>query len=383
MNLPLAAAIRPIWGLFFLNGLLFASWAVQIPAVQERYALNPAQLSGLLFALVVGNVLALPPATALMRRFGVRATALLSLTVMAVGLASLPLAPSLPVAVLAALVYGAGFSGVDLSMNALGTWLEERLERPVMSGFHAAFSIGALLGALVGALLLGRGVTLPVHLIAASALTLVCGAWLTLRLPSYLTRQEPSTARSRPGTLLLLLLAAGFGAALCEGAVGDWAAVYVRGVMDVTPDIASRGFVIFALSMVVGRLAGDRLAARFGRGPLASAAALVGSVGFLIVSLSGSVQSVLPGFLLVGLGLSVLAPLGFSAAWQLGQARGVALMTAVFYGGFLAGPPLVGLGVHLLGLQAAFTLPLILTVLCLILSAGFRVYAERPAGEAA
>ncbi|QFP75289.1 MFS transporter [Deinococcus sp. AJ005] len=320
-------------------------------------------------------MLALPPATLLMRRVGGRATALISLTVMAAGLASLPLSSSLSAAILAALVYGAGFSGVDLSMNALGTWLEERLERPVMSSFHAAFSIGALL--------LGRGVTLPVHLISASALTLVCGALLTVRLPIHLTRQEPSTGQSRPGTLLLLLLAAGFGAALCEGAVADWAAVYVRGVMDVTPDIASRGFVIFALSMVVGRLAGNRLAARFGRGPLASAAALVGSVGFLIVSLSGSVQSVLPGFLLVGLGLSVLAPLGFSAAWQLGQARGVALMTAVFYGGFLAGPPLVGLGVHLLGLQAAFTLPLMLTVLCLILSAGFRVYAERPVGEAA
>ncbi|THF67836.1 MFS transporter [Deinococcus sp. Arct2-2] len=369
--------IPRIWGLFFLNGLLFSSWAVQIPAVQERFSLGPLHLSGLLFTLVVGNVAALAPVGWLMQRWGVRATLLLSVVAMALGLIGLPLSPSLPLVVLSLLVYGLGFGGADLVLNATGTWLEDQVHHPIMSGFHAAFSMGALAGGLLGGLLLTRGVSLLHHLGGVSLLVGLAGSVLALQFPRRVLTQPTLSGRERPSVLLGLLLLVGFSAALCEGAVNDWAAVYVRGVLNAPASSASLGFTSFALMMVVGRVCGNRLCAVLGRGRLATGAALLATAGFVGVQWAGTVPSlVLLGFALVGLGLSVLAPLGFSAAWQLGQARGVALMTAVFYGGFLAGPPLVGVVVHASTLKAAFALPLLLALVCAALSAGLKVFAE-------
>nr|WP_084051147.1 MFS transporter [Deinococcus hopiensis] len=335
-------------------------------------------LSGLLFAIMLGNVLALAPVSGVLRKWGAKTAVLLSIAVMSAGLLGLAWSPSVPLAVIGLLVYGIGFGGVDLVLNATGTWLEDELQRPIMSGFHAAFSVGALVGAVTGGFFLTQGVSLGGHLGTISLLVGLVGGAFALPLPSRLTSGSTANERGRPSLLLCLILVAGFSAALCEGAVNDWAVVYLKGILDVPASAASVGFTSFAVMMVVGRVFGNRLSAALGRSRLATAAALLATVGFLALQWAGEAFFLgLMGFALVGLGLSVLAPLGFSAAWQVGQARGVALMTGIFYGGFLAGPPLVGMVVHASTLQAAFALPLLLALVSVVLAGGLKVYAEQ------
>ncbi|WP_425145926.1 MFS transporter [Deinococcus sp.] len=347
--------------LFILNGLTYASWAVQIPAVQGRFHLTTEQLSGLLFALMAGTLLALPLTRWMLATRGARQAGVMSLLLLTLPFALLGLTASLAVAIALTFVFGLGFGGLDFTSNDVTGWLEEQLGQPIMSGLHGRYSLGALVDAAVGTALIGTHVTLAAHLLGVGALVTLAGLMVLSRFPAHL---EPADGTiRRPQLFLLLLLIPGFFAAYGEGAVTDWSAVYLTGVFAVGQAQAGLGFVVFSALMVLGRSTGDRLTERFGAARLALWATLAGTTGFALVTWSGSSIGTVFGFTLAGAGLSVLAPLTFSAAWRLQGSAGIALLTAVFYGGYLASPPLTGLVTLHSGLGWAFTVPLLLASL--------------------
>jgi len=372
----LPAAYRATWALFLVNGVLLSSWAVEIPAIQRRFDLDAAGLGWLLFAVVAGNTLTLPLVPWLGHRFGVRKVAVASLLVMAVTLALLGAAGSVALAALLLLLFGAAFSVSDLTLNTTAAWLEEHLQRPLMSGLHGAYSVGTLAGALIGGLVLSLGVSPAGHLLAATAVSVLLGLGFGPGLPGRWAAEAEPRVRLRglrlpwPVTGLLIL---GFGAALCEGAVGDWSAVYLSGTLGSSPGGASLGFAGFAVAMVVGRLLGDGLTHRFGAARLGRWAALVMSLGFLLLLLAQTSPTGVAGFTLSGLGLSVLAPLLFSAAGRNETPAALPLLTGVFYGGFLLGPVLIAGLAHLSSLRLAFLLPLTLSVVFSALVTGWRL----------
>lgn len=361
-----------IWTLFFLNGLLFSTWAVLVPVFQERLNLQPVQLAWQLFAIMLGNFMVIPLARYGLQRFGLRPLTLASVALMALGLVALGLTTSPILTALLLLVYGVGFGAVDFAMNAVGGWVEEQLARPVMSGLHAAFSVGTLGGAALGALLLRLGVSFPLHLALVCLSGLGVGLLVSSQLPRF--RSTPPEAGHQAVRLpLVLLLFAGFAAAICEGIINDWSSVYLRGQgMDVAQ--ASWGFLAFSLTMVIGRVTGDRLTEGLGRTRVSFSATLLCVTGLALVILIAAPMIKVAGFALAGLGLSVLAPLAFSAAWGYAEARGIALMTATFYGGFLAGPPLTGFLVQHSSLSVTFLLPTVLLLVTLVLTLQ-RIYA--------
>lgn len=358
---------RAAWALFALNGLLFATWAVLIPAFQERLHLDAGGLSVQLFMIMIGNLLILPVARSSLQTRGLKTTAAWSVLLTVAGLIGTALSGTPLPAALSLLAYGLGFGALDFTLNAAGTWVEERLERPVMSGLHAAFSTGTLIGAALGSILIHQGLTLPAQMGGLSLLGLGLGLLAVTRLTAFQSESgTPGEKTSVPRGLVLLLLA-GFAAALVEGVINDWSAVYLRG-LGVTLSQAAWGYMAFTATMVVGRLAGDHLTRRLGRQTLSVTAATLCLLGLLLVNLGPSNLFKVTGFALSGLGLSVLAPLAFSAAWGQVQSRGIALMTAIFYGGFLLGPPLTGqITQHFTG-SSTFILPALLMGMTVLLS---------------
>lgn len=338
---------RQTQGMFLLNGLLFGTWAILVPSVQQTYHLTAPQLAAELFMIMLGNLIALPLVTRLLKTHGPRFVATLSFVVMSAGFMLLPFGDSAFFLGLCLLIYGIGFGGVDCALNTVGGWLEGELGRSVMSSLHGSFSVGALLAGVLGGLLLRAEVGLFPHLLGVSVLTLLGGVLLSRALPAALPQGE-TVSGNQVGIsrALLLVLVAGFGAALAEGTVNDWSAVFTQQVLRVGSDLASLSFTAFSALMVLGRFTGDALTNRLGSSTLGVTAALLAVVGLGLVTLGASQPLVLLGFAVCGLGLSVLAPLAFSAAWRAGEGRGIALMTAVFYGGFLFGPPAAGLVVH-------------------------------------
>jgi MFS family permease len=375
-----------ITSIFLLNGLLFGSWAARIPAVRERLALSDGELGLALAFIAVGSLSTMPVAGAAAARYGSRTATRVSFALCCVATAALPLAPSLALLCLGAALYGATMGATDVTMNAHGVAVERRYGRPILSGLHAGFSLGGLLGAALGAGAAAAGLDARAHIAAIAVVALAVGlAWSRRFLPG----RADATGTSeplfvRPPRALWALGAVAFAVLLVEGASADWSGVYLRDELGASAGAAALGFTAFSVTMTVGRLAGDRLVERFGPIAMVRGGGLLAAAGFALALLAAEPVLGMAGFAALGAGMSPVVPIVFRAAGQVpGITAGVALaaVSSTGYLGFLVGPPLIGGAAELLGLPRALGL---LALLCLVvasLAAATRATAAVPAGR--
>jgi MFS family permease len=165
--------------------------------------------------------------------------------------------------------------------------------------------------------------------------------------------------------LIALLGSIGLCALLGEGAVADWSAVYLKDTLGTTAAFAALGYAGFSVAMAAGRLAGDRLAARFGPVRLVRGGSLIAAAGLAAGLASGSPVGGVAGFAVLGAGLSGVAPQVFLAGGRADPGRpghGLARVVGLSYLGMVGGPPAVGGLASLTGLRLALWLPVVLIV---------------------
>jgi MFS family permease len=343
---PPRRARLAVAAIFLLNGLALANWLARIPDVKQQFGLSDQLLGLVLLCAAVGALLAQPTVGWLIRYVGSRRMT----TIMGIAFClsiSLPgLAGDIPSLMGALFVLGACNGGLDVAMNAQAALVEQRYARPIMSSFHGLWSIGGLAGAAIGGLLATQGVGVRAHLlgIAAVVTILVAAAtrWLLVDTDQH---QDAGPSFALPPRALLLLGSIAFGVLLCEGAIADWGAVYLRETLHSAPGIAATGYAVFSLLMAAGRLTGDSLVLRLGPALVLRAGGALVALGIVLAIVSSVPLIAIVGFGLVGAGLACSFPLLLSAA---ARTPGVATSTAIAaiatagYTGFLVGPPLIG-----------------------------------------
>lgn len=352
---------------FVIHGVLFASWTAHVPQVKAQAGLDDAGLGLALIGAPVGSVAAVLTSALLLHRFGsprVVAVALIGYCASGVLVGRSGSLISLAGALA---MWGAFMGFLDTSMNTQAVAVERTLDRQLMTGLHGRWSLGAFAGAGLGALGVAAGVSLTVQLAVLGAIAIVVGACVLPGLvpdppPIEVLGGEGPTRRLSWPVIALGLIA--LASMLAEGAAADWAAVYLRGSVHATATVAGFGYAVFAFGMVVIRLSGDRLLARFGARRLLPTLALIGVVGFGGGLLLAQVATGLIGFLVLGFALGLVVPAVFSACGRLpGISAGTAISTAAGLGwfGFLVGPPVIG------QLAGATSLSLALVLLPLLL----------------
>jgi MFS family permease len=367
------AARMAVLGIFFLNGFGFGSWAVRIPAVQEKLDLGEGLLGLALLGIAAGSLVSMPLAGGLVSRLGSRPV------VGATGLGfflALPLlawSPSLALLVPALAFAGASGGSLDVSMNAHAVAVEKGQGRPIMSSFHAAFSLGGLAGAAVGGAVAAWGVGVAPHLAGVSALSLAAFALAYLRmLPADEDRGESGgPAFARPTRALAGLGVISFCVLLGEGAMADWSAVYLKGTLGTGPGFAAAGFAAFSAAMVAGRLLGDRVTARFGPVVLVRAGAAISAAGLGISLAVAHPAAALVGFACAGLGFSIIFPTALSAAGRTQDSAtgpAIAAVATAGYFGFLVGPPSIGFVAEGVGLGGALFIVVALSAAIVVLA---------------
>lgn len=371
---------RAVAGMFFLNGVLFATWGTEVAALRQNLGLSAAALSLALAALTAGSVLVSPLAARLLQGTSPRAVACGGALISALALLGMGQAAGLPALALALLALGVGTGALDVAMNTVSVDLERGLERPLLSGLHGTFSLGALAGALAGGALIAQGITPPVHFAVVALLAVLVAAVLFGRLPAEPGEAGQDTRGEGRGRLpltwpLLALAFLGFCAAVGEGAVLDWSGVYLRDAAGGAAASAALGLAGFSLAMTVGRLGGNRLTARFGAARLGRVGAGLAALGLGVALAVPTVGAAVFGFTLMGLGLSILAPLAFSEVGRVAPghvAAALALVAAVFHAGFLAGPLLIGALAQVSSLRLALLFVFVLALLAAALAGQFR-----------
>jgi MFS family permease len=359
--------------IFAVNGVVFASWVAHIPAVKTRHHLSDGELGLVLLSMAVGSVLALVAAGWLIARWGSRVVTSWAALGFCVLLPLPVIVPNVALLAVSLAVFGACNGTVDVSMNAQAVAVERRYQRPIMSSFHGLWSLGGVGGAAAasGAMAAGIGTVqhvLGVMAVSASVVFIVLGALL----PAAPSGERTPVFMKPPAALLGLGLVT-FCGLLVEGAVGDWSAVYIHEALGATPAMAAAGFAAFALMMAAGRLLGDRLARLLGPDRLVRVSGATAAIGLAAALLLGTPSAALVGFGFVGLGLANVIPVVFSAAGRIPgvpPASALAAVATTGYGGYLAGPPLIGIAAEVTSLPVALG---IVVAFCVVIAG----YASR------
>jgi MFS family permease len=331
----------------------------RIPAVQNGLRLDDAQLGVALLSTSVGAILAMPATGWLVQKWGNPRVIRAAATVLCLSLPLLPLAPSMPLLMLALFIYGIGFGLLDVSMNVQAVAIEEGYGRPIMSTFHGVFSIGGLLGAASAGLIAGAGVAPLPHLLAIALILLVLVATASRPLIDVRSAADSVPVFAVPPRPLLGLGLLSFCVLFGEGAVADWSAVYLENVLGSSPAIAATGYAASSLAMAGMRFAGDALNMRFGAEMLVRVGGLVAGLGMTGALLIGTVPAAVIGFACVGAGLAVAFPIALGAGGRTpGLASGTAIgaVATAGYTGLLVGAPLIGFVSDRAGLQVALAL---------------------------
>ena len=372
---------------FLLNGLLYGAWAARLAAVSDRLDLGAGEIGVALGFIAAGSLVAMPLAGRASSRFGSRPATRVSLVAFCVASALAPAAPSLALLCAACVLMGASAGSLDVVMNAHGVAVEREGDKPVLSSFHAAFSLGGLIGALLGAAGAAADVDARVELAGLSAVSLVIGVWVTRALlPAAIDAvgrrlREPGRRRVVIDRRLVLLGALAFCCLLSEGAAADWSAVYLHRDLSASAGVAGLAYAAFSVMMVAGRLAGDALTVRFGPAALVRRGALVSAAGLGAALIAGDSIAALLGFAALGAGLSIVIPQVFRAAAS-GRDSGPALarVSTLGYLGFLAGPPLIGALAELTSLPTALALLPLLGVAMAVMAPLTRVSGQAATG---
>jgi MFS family permease len=349
--------------IFFASGASMGSWVARVPAFRDSVGASEAELGLALFGVAAGAVLALPLAGVLAVRLGSRTVMRAALLGVALSLPLPALASSLPLLALGFAAVGASNAILDVAMNAHGVAVEALYGRPILSSFHAAFSVGGLTGAAAGGAAAALGIEpLPQLLVAAAAIAAVW-AWSAGRtLPPETDVHAGGPVFGGVSAKLAALAAIAFAGMLAEGAAGDWSAVYLDDAVGTGEGAAAVAYVGFSLTMTLGRLVGDRLTAWRGAAALVRDAGLLAAAGLALALATGGASVTVLGFAVLGAGLAIVVPTVYRAAGAAtpSPGAGIAAVSTVGYAAFLVGPVAIGFVADATSLRAALALVVVL-----------------------
>jgi len=344
---------------FFVAGYGIACWAPLIPYVQSRLAVDNAILGLLLLCLGLGSVVAMLVTGYLATTYGSRPIVVAGALGMSLLLPLLTIAASAPLFALTLLIFGASLGSLDVAMNIHAIQVERDAGRPLMSGFHALFSLGGLAGSLVMTLLLSWHVPLLTSGMLCATIMFVATLLAWPRLLSEKGPPQSGLASVLPRGVVLLLAVLTAIAFLAEGAVLDWGALLVSRVGLVTVEYSGLGYVMFSVAMTVGRLGGDRIVARYRDRVVLFSGSLLAVLGFALILIAPTALVAMIGFLAIGLGASNVVPVLFRRAGSqrvMPVGLAVSAITTIGYAGALVGPAVIGVVAKAVGLRGAFGL---------------------------
>lgn len=353
MDLALRRARIAVTLTFIINGFSAGSFVARIPDFKRFLDISNATLGLSLLFISAGVFLALKPAGKYSAKYGSQPIIFFSTIALALSYLLLGALFSLTWFWITLFIFGFVLAAQDVSMNAHAVVVEQRAGRRLMSVFHAMFSVGTLFGGILGGVLSQFEIT-PLTQGSSLALLYIVAALLVrpLFLPASAdTHHFGDEKRAKHPPIFAILGLFGLFAALSEGAAGDWGGVLARETFGASPFISTLPYIVFCTAMIIGRLSGDYLAHRFGASKVIAAGGVIAGTGLSAGLLIGGIPAIMVAWFLLGIGLSVVIPLMFSAAGTIALTKysgviapseAVAKVSGVSYFGFVIGPPLIG-----------------------------------------
>lgn len=361
LRVPVQKTITSVGVFFYIQGVVFGSWASRIPDLKDQLHLGEGALGTILFLLPMGQLTMMPFSGRIVTRFGSRNV--LRVALMGYSFILLLIGQVQSAWQLSLCLYLFGLIGnlCNISVNTQGVNAETIHHKPVFSTFHGLWSLGGFTGALVGWLMIRYQVSPSMHF---PFITLFVWVNDYIFQRNLIPRQAVSTVipkyrfRLPQGQLMLLGLIA-FCCMSVEGCMFDWTGVYFRQVVLADERFVSAGYAAFMITMSAGRFMGDRMSVRFGRKRWVMISGVLITLGIGLTVLMPSIVPAVIGCMLTGIGVSSIIPLMYSTAGkdtQIASGIAIASVAGIGYLGFLLGPPIIGHIAEAVGLRYSFAL---------------------------
>lgn len=364
---------RLLLGVFAVMGLVMAVWGTRMPSVQRVANLGTGRLSLVLLGAAVGMVAGLQLGGRLADRHGPSRLLVVPAVVLGLALALLGQCRTLPTLIGAAVVFGLAHGLLDVGCNVSAVHCEIAFQRSIMSGLHAAYSIGALCGAALAAVTTWMSHEVLFAMVGAVTVLAAVTAVPAVRATSLdhaPVRPEAVPDEAKPAQTshasVWLLGALAAACLLAEGAAADWSAVHLHSLHS-SEATAAAAYALYSAAMATARLTGDRLTGRYGAPALVRAGATLAAAGLGAALIAGSAPAALLGWMALGAGLSTAMPALITAAGR-GGPRAVGTVTTIGYLGLLAGPAAIGAIASLTSLTTALALLVVMTATVAVVS---------------
>jgi MFS family permease len=358
---------------FFINGFIFSNWVSRLPRIQEIYSADNGTIGLVLLALSIGAVGAMPFTGWIIIKNGSQRITKFSAILYCAIVPFIPFMQNIVGLTVLFFLLGIVTGVFDVAMNAQAVIVERAYKKPIMTSFHALFSIGMMLGAWCGSLFIELGFDIKYHFSIVAGVVLLA-AWWTSR---NLVHDQPNPEIKHEGPLFRLpnrfLLGIGIVAFCCmlaEGAMSDWSVNYMQNIAKASKALSPIGLSAFAAAMTIGRIFGDRIRALLGDKRMIVLGSLISLLGLALALVFATPYISIVGFFLVGLGLSSIVPIAYSIAGNtkdLPSGVGLAMVTTVGYSGFLFGPPIIGFIADWYTLRIALSVVAVLLVIMTLL----------------
>src|SRR5882762_9125440 len=291
--------------IFFLNGFVHANYFSRLPRIQEQFSIDNGVVGLVLLSSSVGALLAMPFTGWLIIRNGSRRITIFGTFFYCSLIPFIPLMPHLWALIILFFLLGISSGMLDVAMNSQAVMVEKQMQKPIMTSFHALFSIGMALGAVGGAFFTKLGAGMFIHFALVSGVSLVtvfiARYFLIHDKPQIKTTEEP--AFRLPNAAMVSIGVIAFCCMLGEGAMADWSTNYMENVAKADQALAPIGLSAFALAMTIGRIFGDR--------SLMVVCGLIATLGLSVTIIFSQPLIVITGLFIVGIGLSTIVPIAY------------------------------------------------------------------------
>jgi MFS family permease len=356
--------VRLATSLFFFGmGFCFATWASRIPDIKSVLQLSEAALGSLLFAIPVGQLVAMPFSGKIVTHYGSRNISILGLFLYAICLTLLGLATTSWQLAIGLFLFGFFGNFCNIAVNTQGVYTQQLFDKPIIGSFHGSWSLAGFCGALVGLVMLAFKLSPLQHFAVALSLVVVI-ILLNYKfiLKAKSKQQEEKSNYSffkNPDMTLIWLGVVCFCGMASEGIMFDWSGVYFKEIIKAPGALVVLGYTTFMISMASGRFLSDILVRKYSAKKVLMVSGLVISGGLYMAVLLPYLIPCTIAFMLVGFGVSNVVPIIFNVAGNNEKVPpGIALtiVTSISFLGFLIGPPLIGFIAELTSLKYSFAI---------------------------
>ncbi|MFC9165289.1 MFS transporter [Streptomyces fungicidicus] len=380
---------------FLAQGVAFALLVTRIPAIQDRYGVSDALLPAFLAAVPILAGVGSVTTGRLVKRVPPSRVLRWSQPVVLLALLGVGAGEHMAGLAVALAAFGLAVGALDASMNMLGVSLQRAYGRSIMLSFHAAYSLGGIVGASLAwagahwelALWVSY---LPVVLVLLPAALVGSRRYVDRGgEPSPVEEAAAEGGSATAGLKWLLPLCLVMTVAyIGDSTVSNWSAKYLQDVLGSSEQLATVPYNVYMVTTLLGRALGDVSVRRFGAVAVVRAGALVAAAGFAVVAGAPGAWVGMLGFTLLGIGLCVLVPGTFAAAGRRAFESGhpgasdaaVARLNVFNYVGFLIGSPLVGSLGDAWSYRGAMLVPMVLVLVTLVYARSFAAQPDRYGG---